>query len=127
MRAISGTELGNNFVRDHFRSLLRALHFATVNNEHLLQIQLLDLLRLLLGGRVAESKVLREVVAATDLISAALEGVGCSFPYIKQRFVRFLNECVPLLLECAPGCAEAVSRVLNTFTAKIAYANSKKV
>lgn len=127
VRAVSGGELGSALVRDHFRALLRSLHFATINNEHLLQIQLLDLLRLILGGRVAEARVLREAVASTDLVSTALEGVGCSFPYIKQRFVRFLNECVPLLLECAPSCAEAVSRVLNTFTAKIAYANSKKV
>lgn len=66
-------------------------------------------------------------MAATDLVSTVLEGVGCSFPYIKQRFVRFLNECIPLLVECAVGCGEAVSRVLNTFTNKIAYVNSKKV
>lgn len=92
---------------------------------------MLDLLRLLLTDpamrRTVEPKILRETIASADLVSTALEGVSCSFPYIKQRFVRFLNECIPLLLDCSPSCAEAVSRVLNTYTNKIAYVNSKKV
>jgi hypothetical protein len=95
VRVISNAELGNFLLKEHFRHLLRSLHFATVNEEHLLQIQLLDLLRLLLTDagmrRIVEPKVLREVIASTDLVSTVLEGVGCSFPYIKQRFVRFLN------------------------------------
>jgi hypothetical protein len=56
-----------------------------------------------------------------------LEGVGSSFPYIKQRFVWFLNECIPLILERHSNCSEVVSRIFNTYTNKIAYANSKKV
>lgn len=32
-----------------------------------------------------------------------------------------------MLLDCYSGCGDAVSRVLNTYTNKIAYVNSKKV
>jgi hypothetical protein len=77
--------------------------------------------------RTVDPKILREVITSTDLVSTILEGVSCSFPYIKQRFVQFLNECIPLLLDYSSGCGEAVSRVLNTYTNKIAYVNSKKV
>lgn len=106
---MSAVELGSMLVRDHFRSLLRSLHFATLNEEHLLQIQLLDLLRLLLTDstvrRAIDPKVLRDAVGGAELVNTVLEGVGCSFPYIKQRFVQFLNECVPMLVECSSGAA----------------------
>jgi hypothetical protein len=97
----------------------------------LLQIQLLDLLKLLLTDpeirKKIDSKILKEVISSANLVNTILEGVSCAFPYIKQRFVVFLNECIPLLLDCYSGCGEAVSRVLNTYTNKIAYVNSKKV
>lgn len=96
-----------------------------------MQIQLLDLLKLLLADhgikKFIDPKILKEVIATTNLVSTILEGVSCSFPYIKKRFVAFLNECIPLLLDCYSGCGDAVSRVLNTYTNKIAYVNSKKV
>lgn len=96
-----------------------------------MQIQLLDLLKTLLSDsgikKIADPKLIREAIASTDIVSTILEGVSCSFPYIKQRFVVFLSECIPLLLEHYSGCGEAVSRVFNTYTNKIAYVNSKKV
>ena len=114
----------------HFKSILRSLHFATVNDEHLLQIQLLGLLQLLLVGNVkklTDGSILLKIVTNVTFALTILEGVGSSFPYIKQRFVWFLNECIPLILERHSNCSEVISRIFNTYTNKIAYANSKKV
>ena len=79
----------------HFRNILRSLHFATVNEEHLLQIQLLNLLQLMLVSsnvkKLSDNNVLTEAITHYSFSATILEGVGSSFPYIKQRFVWFLN------------------------------------
>jgi len=66
VRSINTYELANYLLRHHFRSILRSLHFATVNEEHLLQIQLLDLLQLLLVGsnvkKLTDGSILSEIV-----------------------------------------------------------------
>ena len=49
-QTISTYELSGYLLKHHFKSLLRSLHFATVNEEHLLQIQILSLLQLILVG-----------------------------------------------------------------------------
>ena len=41
IRTASSPEVSNFLLKNHFKSILRALHFATANEEHLLQIQLL--------------------------------------------------------------------------------------
>jgi hypothetical protein len=95
IKVITLPELANILIKDHFKNLLRSLHFATVNEEHLLQIQLLELLKTLLSDsgikKIADPKLIREAIASTDIVSTILEGVSCSFPYIKQRFVVFLS------------------------------------
>jgi hypothetical protein len=100
--------MANLLLHTHLKPLLRSLHFATVNGEQLLQIQLLNLLRLLLleseVRMLAEGKVLKEAVGQGALAGTLLEGVACAYPYIKQRFVEFLNDCLPLLVEYHPGC-----------------------
>ena len=77
--------------------------------------------------KLTDGTILSEVVTHQSFSSTILEGVGSTFPYIKQRFVWFLNECIPLILERHANCSEVISRIFNTYTNKIAYANSKKV
>lgn len=77
--------------------------------------------------RLTDGTILTDIVTHESFSSTILEGVGSSFPYIKQRFVWFLNESIPLILERHSNCSEVVSRIFNTYTNKIAYANSKKV
>lgn len=77
--------------------------------------------------RLTDGSILSEIVSHESFSSTILEGVGSSFPYIKQRFVWFLNESIPLILDRHSNSSEVVSRIFNTYTNKIAYANSKKV
>ena len=44
---------------------------------------------------LSEGKVLKEAVGQAALAGTLLEGVACAYPYIKQRFVEFLNDIRP--------------------------------
>lgn len=46
IKNINSSELSNHVLKYNINDLLNSLHFATVNEEHLLQIQILNLLKI---------------------------------------------------------------------------------
>ena len=75
----------------NIRDILYSLHFATLNNDHILQIQLLNLLDVIFFQsnlrKSSETKKLRNIVSSEEFTKTILEGLNTEFPYIKERFV----------------------------------------
>jgi len=76
VRIISTSELSNYFLGKHFKDILRSLHFATINEEHLLQIQLLNLFKLIFNHssikKLADSKVIKDSIVNSNLVNIIL-------------------------------------------------------
>jgi hypothetical protein len=64
-----------------------ALHFANCNEEHILQIQLLNLIdSIFFNSQLRNSndfKKLRAIVSSTYFTKTIMEGLNTKFPYIK--------------------------------------------
>lgn len=56
-----------------------------------------------------------------------MEGLDSEFPYIKERFVEFINLSIVLILEYHSNSSEIISKILNTYCTKISVSNQKKM
>lgn len=62
---------------------------------------------------------LRIIVSNEYFIKVILEGLNTRFPYIKERFVEFINKSIIFFLEYHNSCSELISTILNTYFTKI--------
>ena len=108
-----------------------SLHFATINSDHILQIQLLNLIDCIFFNSMMRnshnSKSLRGLISNPQFTKVILEGLNTEFPYIKERFVEFINKSIPLYLEYHNQSSELISQILNNYFSKIMLVHSAKL
>ena len=113
------------------QDIFLALHFATCNQQHILQIQLLNLIdSIFFSSQLRssqDSKKLRAIVSSSYFTKTIMEGLNTEFPYIKERFVEFINKSILLFLDYYHNCSELISQILNNYSSKIMLVHSHKL
>ena len=67
------------------------------------------------------------MVSHPAFMKTILEGLNTEFPYIKERFVDFINKSIPLFLEYHTNSSELISQILNNYSSKIMLVHSHKL
>lgn len=130
IKRIQDPEVCLKFVELNFYDILMCLHFATNNRDHILQIQFLNLIDCIFFHSTlrqsANVKKLRIMISSPLLTRTILQGLNTEFPYIKERFVEFINKSIPLFLEYHSQSSELISQILNNYSSKIMLVHSHK-
>ena len=129
MKRINDPEMCLKYVDLNIQDILMSLHFAAT--DHIMQIQFLNLLDcIFFQSNLKNStnvKKLRSIVSSSLFTKTILEGLNTEFPYIKERFVEFINKSIPLFLEYHTQSSELISHILNNYSSKIMLVHSHKL
>ena len=129
MKRMKDPELCLKFVELNINEILMSLHFST--SHHILQIQFLNLLDCIFFNSSFKNsnnhKKIQEIVGRPIFIKTILEGLNTEFPYIKERFVEFINKSIPLFLEYFRESSDLINRILNNYFSKIMLVHSHRL
>ena len=105
-----------------YKPLLIVQRYAVSNNNFVMQVQLLSLLKFIIFGKSTlnsgeRSGELLSILNSPILMPKIIQGLDSRSPYVLIQYVNFINQALPTLCELLPqdSLDKLISQVLKTY------------